>query len=106
MLFTDKTLLFSIQYDGIVVCSISAFRQGNIHNKPAELGYYIAGGNCIATQAIKLLCKYVFANPLENNVASCRCLEKAGFQFEETLRKSAVKCGKIRDVKIYSIIRK
>ena len=34
-----------------------------------------------------------------------RGLEKAGFQYEGTLRKNAVKNGRIIDMKMYSLIR-
>lgn len=119
MLAEDKnnTLAFAICYDGKVVGSIGVFRQKNIHCKTAELGYYISEeywGKGIATQAVKLICDYVFENtdilrifaePFAFNVASCRVLEKAGFTFEGTLRSNAVKCGKVCDMKMYSLIR-
>lgn len=120
MLSADKsnTFAFAVEYDGIVVGSIGAFRKNNIHIKTAELGYYIAQeywGRGIATQAVKMLCDYVFDNtdivrifaePFAYNTASGRVLEKAGFQYEGTLRNNAVKCGKIIDMKMYSIIRR
>lgn len=119
MLASDKNDLFAfaIEYDGKVVGSVSAERQKNIHRKTAELGYYIAEeywGKGIATQAVKLLCDYVFKNSdiirifaevLAHNDASCKVLEKSGFQCEGTLRQSAVKCGKVTDVKVYALIR-
>ena len=41
--------------------------------------------------------------------ASCRVLEKAGFQYEGTLRgnavKNAVKNGKVIDMKMYSLLK-
>ena len=39
------------------------------------------------------------------NVASCRVLEKAGFQYEGTLRSNAVKNGKVLDMKMYSLLK-
>lgn len=39
------------------------------------------------------------------NTASCRVLEKAGFQYEGTLRKHAVKNGQVFDMKLYSLLR-
>ena len=70
---------------------IGVFRQGNIHRRTAELGYYIAEGywgKGIMTEAVKQVCKYVFeksdilriyAEPFAYNTASCRVLEKAVF---------------------------
>ena len=110
----DKTFSFAITVDGRVIGSIGAFRQENIHRQTAELGYYIAEeywGKGIMTEAVKQLCGYVFAytdiirifaEPFARNSASCRVLEKAGFQYEGTLRSNAVKNGKVLDIKIYS----
>ena len=39
------------------------------------------------------------------NAASCRVLEKAGFQFEGLLRQNAVKNEKIIDMKLYAILK-
>lgn len=46
----------------------------------------------------------IFAEPFIYNIASCRVLEKAGFELEGILRKNAVKNDNIIDMKIYSII--
>ena len=39
------------------------------------------------------------------NKASCRVLEKAGFQMEGILRCNAVKNGKVIDMKLYALIK-
>ena len=39
------------------------------------------------------------------NAASCRVLEKAGFQLEGVLRSNAVKLGRVRDTKLYARVR-
>ena len=110
----SDTFAFAITANGKVIGSIGAFRQGNIHRQTAELGYYIAEeywGKGIMTEAVKQLCDYVFSNtdiiriyaePFAYNIGSCRVLEKAGFQYEVTLRCNAVKNGKMLDVKMYS----
>ena len=110
----NDTFAFAITLDGKVIGSIGAFRQGNIHRQTAELGYYIAEeywGKGIMTQAVKQLCDYVFthtdiiriyAEPFTYNIGSCRVLEKAGFQYEGTLRSNAVKNSKVLDMKMYS----
>lgn len=119
MLAADEndTFAFAITADGKLVGSIGAFRQTNIHNKTAELGYYLAEeywGKGIMTEAVKQLCDYVFshtdiiriyAEPFAYNVGSCRVLEKAGFQYEGTLRCNAVKNGKILDMKMYAKVK-
>lgn len=113
----DETFAFAITLDDKVIGSIGVFRQQNIHRKTAELGYYIAEecwGKGIMTDAVKQICEYVFKNsdilriyaePFAYNTGSCRVLEKAGFQYEGTLRNNAVKNGKVIDMKMYSLLR-
>ena len=119
MLSADEndTFAFAITVDEKVIGSIGVYRQENIHRQTAELGYYIAEeywGKGIMTEAIKQICQYVFqksdilriyAEPFASNEASCRVLEKAGFQYEGTLRNNAVKNGKVIDMKMYSILK-
>ena len=113
----DDTFAFAITADHKVVGSIGVFRQGNIHRQTAELGYYVAEeywNRGIMTVAVKQICEYVFsksdilriyAEPFAYNIASCRVLEKAGFQYEGTLRSNAVKNGEVIDMKMYSLLR-
>ena len=113
----NETFAFAITVDNMVLGSIGIFRQGNIHRQTAELGYYIAEeywGKGIMTEAVKQICEYVFgdsdiiriyAEPFAYNIASCRVLEKVGFQYEGTLRSNAVKNGKVIDMKMYSLIK-
>lgn len=113
----SETFAFAITVDNMVIGSIGIFRQGNIHRQTAELGYYIAEeywGKGIMTEAVKQICEYVFANsdiiriyaePFAYNIASCRALEKAGFQYEGTLRSNAVKNGKVIDMEMYSLLK-
>lgn len=119
MLAADEndTFAFAIAADDKVIGSIGIFRQQNIHRQTAELGYYIAEeywGKGITTEAVKQACEYVFdrsdiiriyAEPFAYNTASCRVLEKAGFQYEGTLRSNAVKNGRVIDMKMYSLLK-
>lgn len=113
----DETFAFAITVDNKVIGSIGVFRQGNIHRQTAELGYYIAEeywGRGYMTEAVRQTCEYVFnksdiiriyAEPFAYNTASCRVLEKAGFQCEGTLRRNAVKNGKVIDMKMYALLK-
>ncbi|MCR5480931.1 MAG: GNAT family N-acetyltransferase [Ruminococcus sp.] len=119
MLSSDKnnTFAFAITLNEKVIGSIGVFRQGNIHSQTAEMGYYIGEsywGNGYVTSAIIQVCRYVFENtdiirifaePFAHNIASCRALEKAGFQYEGTLKSNAVKNGNVVDMKMYALIR-
>lgn len=111
----NETFAFAVIVDDKVVGSIGVFRQENIHRQTAELGYYLAEeywGKGIMTEAVRQICEYVFkksdiiriyAEPFAYNIASCRVLEKAGFQCEGTLKSNAVKNGKITDMKMYAL---
>ena len=113
----NNTFAFAVAINDKAIGSISVFRQENIHRRTAELGYYIAEeywGKGVMTEAVKQICEYVFKNsdivriyaePFADNTASCRVLEKAGFQFEGILKNNAVKNGKIIDMKIYALIK-
>ncbi len=112
-----KTFAFAITADDKVVGSIGVFRCDNIHSRTAEMGYYIGEpywGRGLGTSAVKQVCKYIFehtniirifAEPFDYNTASCRVLEKAGFNLEGILRKNAVKNGKVLDMKMYSLVK-
>ena len=113
----NKTYAFAIVLDDKVIGSIGAFRQDNIHSQTAEIGYYIAEpywGKGLGTSAVKQACDFIFSNtdiirifaePFAANAASCRVLEKAGFSYEGTLRKNAVKNNTVIDMKMYSFIK-
>ena len=113
----NETFAFAVTVDDRAIGSIGAFRQENVHRLTAELGYYIAEEywhKGIMTDAVKQICRYIFDNsdiiriyaePFAFNTASCRVLEKAGFQYEGTLRNNAVKNGKIVDMKMYSLLK-
>ena len=113
-----KTFAFAITVDDKVIGSIGVFRCDNIHSRTAEMGYYIGEpywGCGLGTSAVTQVCTYIFAHtdiirifaePFAYNTASCRVLEKAGFQFEGLLRSNAIKNGKVIDMKIYSLVKK
>ena len=110
----NDTFAFAIEVDGKAVGSIGAFRQGNIHFRTAELGYYLAEeywGRGIMTSAVRQLCEKlfaetdiirIFAEPFDYNVGSRRVLEKAGFQLEGIMKNNAFKNGKVLDMAIYA----
>jgi ribosomal-protein-alanine N-acetyltransferase len=119
MLSADKdvTFAFAITVDDKAIGSIGVFRCNNIHFRTAEMGYYIAEsywGKGIGTSAVKQTCRYIFENtdilrifaePFACNTASCRILEKAGFQCEGILRKNAIKNEVVLDMKMYAMIK-
>ena len=113
----NQTIAFAITAEDRLIGSIGVFRCGNIHFRTAEMGYYLGEpywGKGYGTSAVKKTCEYVFAHtdilrifaePFAYNQASCRVLEKAGFQLEGVLRRNAVKNGNVLDMKMYALIR-
>lgn len=113
----ETVYAFAITVDDQAIGSIGVFRQGNIHSRTAEMGYYLAEpywGKGFGTSAVTQMCDYIFrhtdilriyAEPFAHNDASCRILEKSGFQYEGTLRQNAVKNGVVLDMKMYSILK-
>lgn len=113
----DRTFAFAIAAEDRAVGSIGVFRQGNIHFRTAEMGYYIGEpywGKGLGTSAVMQAAEWVFAHtdilrifaePFAHNLASCRVLEKAGFQLEGILRSNAVKDGRVLDMRLYARLR-
>ncbi|MDR2907370.1 MAG: GNAT family N-acetyltransferase [Bacteroidales bacterium] len=113
----DKQYAWAIVADDKVIGSIGVFRKDNIHSRTAEMGYYIAEpywGKGIGTKVVQLACDFIFnqtdiiriyAEPFAYNIPSCRILEKAGFEFEGTLRKNAIKNEAVLDMKMYAIVK-
>lgn len=114
---TDAQYVWAIQTGGKAIGSIGIFRKENVHYRTAEMGYYLAEpywGQGIMTEAVKEACRFVFAHtdivrifaePYAHNSASCKVLEKAGFQLEGVLQKNAVKNGEIVDMMLYALIK-
>ena len=87
----NPTKVFAIEVNGEAVGSIGIFPQTDIHEKNAEIGYWLAEeywGNGIMTQAIREIVEYgfstfeivrIFARPCSTNLKSQRELQKAGF---------------------------
>jgi RimJ/RimL family protein N-acetyltransferase len=83
----------------------------------AEIGYWLGEtfwGRGIATAAVQTLSQHVlrtteifriYAHVYASNLASMRVLEKAGFEREAILRRSAVKNGVVIDRAVYTIMR-
>ena len=113
----NSTFAYAVDVDGAAGGSIGAVRQGNIHFRTAELGYYLDErywGKGVMTEAVRQLCEKIFdetdilriyAEPFAYNIGSRRVLEKAGFQLEGILRNNAVKNGRVLDMALYSLTR-
>ena len=110
----NPTKVFAIDVNGEAVGSIGIFPQEDIHEKNAEIGYWLAEnhwGQGIMSEAIQKIVEYgfqtfdivrVFARPFSTNLKSQRILEKAGFVLEARLKNALFKDGEFMDELIYS----
>lgn len=106
--------VFAIEVNGEVIGSIGIFPQSDIHEKSAEIGYWLSEkywGNGIMPKAIAEMVDYgfktfdivrIYARPFSTNKGSQRVLEKAGFELEARLKKALYKNGEYLDELIYS----
>jgi len=107
----------AIEVDGQAVGGLSLRVGEDIERLSAEVGYWIGEeywGRGIMTDAVRLVTDYafgtlslerVFAVPFAMNVASCRVLEKVGYEREGLMRRSAIKDGEILDQLLYAKVR-
>jgi [ribosomal protein S5]-alanine N-acetyltransferase len=113
----DVPMSFAIEYGGEAVGGIG-FKLGiDIARLSVEMGYWLAEplwGRGFTTRAVIAGSNWafdyykvvrIFATAFSNNVASMRVLEKAGFQREGILRRSAIKNGVILDQVMYAKVR-
>jgi [ribosomal protein S5]-alanine N-acetyltransferase len=89
----------------------------DVHRKTAELGYWLGEpfwGRGIMSEAVSEFTRWafeafelqrIFAEPFENNAASARVLEKAGFVCEGRMRANAFKDNRVLDSFIYARVR-
>jgi RimJ/RimL family protein N-acetyltransferase len=109
---------FAIEVEGRVAGGIGYTLHSDVERIGAEVGYWLGHefwGRGIATAALRLLTAHAFqanpelrrlwAVPYATNAASARVLEKAGYTREGTLRRSAIKDGRILDQWMYAIVR-
>jgi RimJ/RimL family protein N-acetyltransferase len=115
MIANDNPLkVFAIEVDDEAVGSIGIFPQADIHEKSAEIGYWLSEafwGQGIMVQAIQEIVAYgfrtfdvvrIFARPFSTNMGSQRVLEKAGFTLEARLKNALYKNGELMDEMIYT----
>jgi RimJ/RimL family protein N-acetyltransferase len=110
----NPTKVFAIEVNGEAAGSIGIFPQTDIHEKNAEVGYWLAEeywGQGVMAKAIQEVVEYgfrtfdivrIFARPFSTNLKSQRVLEKAGFALEARLKKALFKNGEFMDEVIYA----
>lgn len=113
----NKNWVNAVEVEGKAVGVASVLFKDDIYKHSAEVGYWIGEpfwNKGIITEAVKALTEYtlqntdlkrLYAEVFDNNKASARVLQKAGFTYECTHKKSIIKNGEIVDSHIYTIIR-
>ena len=108
---------FCIEVNGAVGGGIGIRPGSDVYRVSAELGYWLAEPfwrRGIMTEAVRafvadrfaaLPLERIFAQVYARNLASARVLEKAGFQFEGTLRRNVIKDGQVLDSMLYARLR-
>jgi ribosomal-protein-alanine N-acetyltransferase len=112
----DPEANFAITVNGVAIGGIGFVGQRDVERVSAEIGYWLGEpywGRGIATEALVALTKYaidtngytrIFALPFAHNAPSCRVLEKAGYELEGRLRRSAIKDGQVVDQLQYAFV--
>lgn len=114
---TNSSTIFAIDIEGKFCGAIGIHLQQDVHQKNAELGFWIAEpfwGKGIATNVLKQTIEIAFANPnihrlfarvFSPNIGSKKIVEKAGFTLEGVLKESIYKNNQFLDEYIYALRR-
>jgi RimJ/RimL family protein N-acetyltransferase len=107
---------FAIEIEGVAGGGIGFKLGADIERIGAELGYWLGEpfwGRGIMAAVVRATSRWgmgefglvrVFAVPFGENRASARVLEKAGFVLEGTMRRSAIKEGRVLDQLLYALV--
>ena len=110
----DPPRALAIVVDGRAAGGVGLEPMSDVNRRSAEIGYWLGAaywGRGIATEAVTLVTDWafrahgllrLFAQPFARNQASRRVLEKAGYQLEGIMRRSAVKDWQICDQCLYA----
>ena len=108
---------FAVEYGSEAIGGIGFKLGTDVARLSAEMGYWLGEpfwGRGLTTRAVLATAEWafdnyhvtrIFATAFSHNVASMRVLEKAGFEREGILRRSAVKNGVILDQVLFSKVR-
>lgn len=113
----DPETDFAVTVGSVVVGAIGLTLHEDVERCSAEVGYWLGEpywGRGIATLVLAAFTRFAFdtldlerlyAVPFATNAASRRVLEKAGYQLEGCMRRSAIKDGKMHDQLLFAILR-
>ena len=113
----DPVTYFAIATAEEAIGGIGITLNQDVHRLTAEMGYWLGEpfwGKGLMTETVARFTDFAFerfglariyAEPYTTNQASCRVLEKAGFELEGRMRSSVIKEGRIGDQFLYAKIR-
>ena len=113
----DIPTSFAVEYGGEAVGGIGFKLGTDIARLTAEMGYWLGEqywGRGLMTRAVQAASEWaldeykltrIFAMVFSHNVGSVRVLEKADFEREGTMRRSAIKNGVVLDQVLYAKVR-
>ena len=108
---------FAIEHEGEAIGGVGFLLGRDIARMTAEMGYWLSEeywGRSIATRVVTAMSEWafdnynltrVFAMAFAYNAASIRVLEKAGFEREGVMRRSAIKNGIVLDQVLFAKVR-
>ena len=108
---------FAIEHEDEAIGGIGLQPMSDVSRYTAEVGYWLGEeywGQGFATEALRRLTAYAFQNlqyerleawVFATNPTSGKVLEKAGYEHEATLRRSAFKEGRFLDCHLYVRLR-
>ena len=112
----DPPKILAIIYKDEFAGTVGIVKGEDIHYRTAEIGYWLGEkywGKGIMSEVVKTASKHfmetfnltrIFALPKEDNIASHRVLEKAGYVLEGIQRRHYEKFGKIGDSHLYAYV--
>ena len=108
---------FAIEHAGEAIGGLGFLMGWDIARATAEMGYWLSEsywGRGLTTRAVQATSEWafenykltrIFAQVFSRNAASMRVLEKAGFEREGVMRRSAIKNGIVLDQVLYAKVR-
>lgn len=118
MVGENKTdIILAIDISGEAAGGIGIHAGKDVYRYNGEIGYWLSEkywGKGIMTEAVKALVEYafvqthflrIFATIFQHNSSSMRVLEKCGFNFEATHKRTVMKEGKLLDEHLYALLK-
>lgn len=110
----SSSLLWAVEIDGKARGGVGIIFNTDVERLCADIGYWLSEdywNKGIISEALKAIVKHTFdttdivriqAKVFSSNPASAKVLEKSGFTYEGTLKKSIIKNNELLDLLVYA----